>query len=151
MSKLIIPVLFIGCCIYYGCNEDYSPPIIIQDEPTEPDSCYGINPVACDFEFREGKWLEIQDSIDAIYYIPDTIWFIEDSLIGWAFGGDPYRILTGYFQFNQIYTQPWNSGGQGPVSSTGVYTTYNDTTGYFRIHWFSQTNPFNYADYEKID
>lgn len=149
MTKLILSISFVSCYIYYACTDDCTGIILIKREKVDP--CENVNPVACSFEFREGKWMEIQDSIDAIYYIPDTIWFIEDSLIGWAFGGDPYRILTGYFQFNQIYTQPWNSGGQGPVSSTGVYTTYNDTTGYFRIHWFSQTDPFNYADYEKID
>jgi hypothetical protein len=151
MNKVLILLSF--CCYFlYACNDDCTPPIIIEEEPyTEPDPCDGINPVACSFDFREGKWLEIQDSIDAQSVLADTIWFIEDSLAGWSFQGEPYKIVTSIFRFNQIYTQGWNSGGQGPLSPSGIYTTYNDTTEYFRIHWFSSVNPFNYTDYVKIE
>jgi hypothetical protein len=151
MNKLLILLSF--CCYFlYACNDDCTPPIIIEEEPyTEPDPCDGINPVACSFDFRKGKWLEIQDSIDAQSVLADTIWFIEDSLIGWSFQGDPYRILTGYFRFNRIHTQPWNSGGQGPVGSSGIYTTYNDSTELLSLHWSKQLDPFFHIDYKKID
>jgi hypothetical protein len=152
MNKLLMILIFVVCYFLYACNNDCTLPIIIEKEPyTVPDSCDGINPVACSFEFRKGKWLEVQDSIDAQSVLADTIWFIEDSLVGWSFEGEPYRILKGYFRHNQILTQPWNSGGQGPVASSGTYTTYNDTTELLSIYWRNQLDPFYHIDYVKIE
>lgn len=143
MTKLIIPLLFLSCCFYYACNDDDCTVLVVEKQPIDP--CENINPVACSFEFREGKWMQIQDSIDSS--IADTIWFKQDSLIGWSFQGEPYLDLTGYFIENYLYTQPWNSGGQGSVS-VDFYTTYNDTISYLTIH---TAGGLRLVDFQKID
>jgi hypothetical protein len=139
--------LFIICSIYYACTNDDCSVLLVERQLIDP--CENVNPVACSFEFREGKWLQVQDSIDSS--VADTIWFKQDSLIAWSFQGEPYLNLTGYFIDNYLYSQPWNSGGQGPVSSIATYTTYNDTTQYLQIHWLKPGDPFYYIEYHKID
>lgn len=146
MNKLIMLFFIISCCIYYACTDDDCVVLLVERQPIDP--CENVNPVACSFEFREGKWLEVQDSAYIGLVDADTIWFKQDSLIGWSFQGEEYLDLTGYFISNYLYTQPWNSGGQGPVGSIGFYTSYNDTTEYFTIHTASGLLPI---DFVKID
>lgn len=149
MNKSIILILLINCCLYYACRDDCTGVILIERENIDP--CVNVNPVACSFEFREGKWIEVLDSAYIGLVVEDTIWFKEDSLIAWSFQGEPYLDLTGYFIDNYLYSQPWNSGGQGPVSNIATYTTYNDTTNYLQIHWLSTIDPFHYIEYRKLD
>jgi len=144
MNRLIIPILFIICCVYYSCTDDNCNILLVERQPIDP--CENKHIVACSFEFREGKWLQLQDTFDTTE--ADTIWFKQDSLIGWSFQGEAYKDLTGYFIGNYIYSQPWNSGGQGPVSSRGTFTSYNDTTGVLTIEW---TGGLQTIDYYKID
>lgn len=148
MSKLLIPILFIACCLYYACNNDCSPIIIGSEELLDFDTCNGINPVACSFSFREGKWVEIQDSISMIFIIADTIWFKEDSLIAWSNDDGSYTNYVGYFTQNLLYKQTWNGQPDDPVYPSGTYTTYNDSTEVFRIHWNFGEQPI---DYIKLD
>jgi hypothetical protein len=152
MSKLIIPVLFIACCIYYGCNEDYPPPIIIEPIVNEPisteDSCNGFNLVACSFHFREGKWVGILDSLRAQHFIADTIWFKEDSLIGWTDQTGDFTFFVGYFSQNLLYKQPWGSEPDDPVYPSGFWTQYDIYTELFRIYWDGGNE---YRDYKRVD
>ena len=145
MSKLLIPILFIGCCIYYGCNEDYPPPIIL--EPTIEDTCNGFNLVACSFYFREGKWVAILDSLRAQHFIADTIWFKEDSLIGWTDQTGDFTFFVGYFTQNLLYRQPWGSEPDDPVYPSGTYTKYDEETELFKIN----TGGSEYRDYKRVD
>jgi hypothetical protein len=95
MAKLITPILFISCCLYYACTDDCTGVVLVERQPIDP--CENVNPVACSFEFREGKWLEILDSVYIGLTVEDTIWFKQDSLIGWSSQGEPYEFLKGYF------------------------------------------------------
>lgn len=149
MNRLIIPICFIICCIYYSCTNDDCSVLLVERQPIDP--CENVNSVACSFEFREGKWVEILDSIYIGLTIEDTIWFKEDSLIGWSSQGESYEFLKGFFIDNYLYSQPRGSNNQDPVGSIGTYTTYNDTTEYLQIHWLKPGDPFYYVEYRKIE
>lgn len=149
MNKLIIPLLFITCCIYYACTDACTGVILVERQSIDP--CENVNLVACSFEFREGMWVEVLDSIYIGLTIEDTIWFKEDSLIGWSSQGEPYEFLKGYFINNNLYSQSRGSNSQDPVGSIGTYTTYNDTTEYLQIYWLKPGDPFYYVEYHKID
>ena len=145
MTKLIIPLLFISCCIYYSCTDDCTGVILVERQQINP--CENINPVACSFEFREGKWVEVLDSIYIGLTVEDTIWFKEDSLIGWSSQGESYEFLKGYFIGNYIFTQSRGSSIDDPVS-IDAYTIYNDSTEILTIEWTAGLQTINYS---KVD
>ena len=141
----LVSILLICILFFLACDEEP-----IDPSPQEPidelaERCGDVNKVACDFDFRKGKWLEIQDSLDATLVEADTIHFIEDSLIGWSFQGEPYRVLIGYFDKHNLITQHWDGG---PVGDFGIGTEYTDSTDIFRIHW---TNGLNSINYRRLD
>jgi hypothetical protein len=141
MNRLIMPILFVICCVYYSCTNDDCTVLLVERQPIDP--CENRHIVACSFEFRKGKWLQIQDSTDSS--IADTIWFKQDSLIGWSFQGNPYLDLEGYFINDYLYTESWSSSGPAIVD---FYTTYNDTSKHFTIHTAAGLRP---VDFVKID
>jgi hypothetical protein len=145
MAKLITPILFISCCLYYACTDDCTGVVLVERQPIDP--CENVNPVACSFEFREGKWLEILDSVYIGLTVEDTIWFKQDSLIGWSSQGEPYEFLKGYFIGNYIFTQSRGSDIDDPVS-IDAYTSYNDSTEILTIEWTAGLQTINY---KKID
>jgi len=100
------------------------------------------------FEFCEGKWLQIQDSLDST--VADTVWFKEDSLIGWSSQGEPYEFLKGYFIDNYLFSQSRGSNINAPVD-VEVFTTYSDSNDYLQIHWLKPGDPFYFVNYKKID
>ena len=79
-------MLFLSCSLYYACTDYCTGVILVERQQINP--CENINPIACSFEFREGKWVEILDSIYIDLTVEDTIWFKEDSLIGWSSQGE---------------------------------------------------------------
>ncbi len=119
------------------------------EEPIEPNAivnqCGDINKVACDFEFRKGKWVEVLDSISAIYVEADTIHFIEDTIAAWSFQGEEYLVQTYRFTHNFLYKEPVSGGG---LSNMALFTEYNDDTKIFRINW---ENGFQPIDYLKLE
>jgi hypothetical protein len=150
MNKVLAFSFFITVCFLYACNDDCTPPIIIIEPTVEEvtDSCNGFNLVACSFYFREGKWVEILDSLELQFYMPDTIWFKQDSLIGWTDQSSDYTFYVGYFRSNLLYKQSWSTEPNDPVSSSGIHTEYDEATELFRINWASGTKP---RDYERVD
>lgn len=146
MNKIIIPILFISCCLYYACTDDCTGVILIERELIDP--CENVNPVACSFEFREGKWVEILDSIYIGLTVEDTIWFKEDSLIGWTDQTGDFTFFVGYFSQNLLYKQPWGSEPDDPVYPSGFWTQYDIYTELFRIYWDGGNE---YRDYKRVD
>lgn len=145
----IIYLLLIVLVSIYACTDDE--PI----EPIEPwilecTDEYGlVNRMACDFEFRKGKWVEIQDSIEALYVGADTVHFMQDSLIGWSAQGNPYSVLVGYFVRNNLYKQAFNAEPNDPVDiRRGIITSHNDTTDILTIHW---DNGLQNISYNRVD
>jgi hypothetical protein len=141
MNRLIMPIIFVICCLHYACTDDCTGVVLVERQPIDP--CENVNPVACSFEFRQGKWLEVQDSLATS--TADTVWFKQDSLIGWSFQGDDYLELSGYFIGNYLFTLPWNGSSSNFID---FYTSYNDTTEYFTIHTAAGLRP---VDFVKID
>ncbi len=132
MNKYIIYLLLIAALLS-SCDEESCDPVIIDPynfyiEPIDSsllDPCGTINKVACSIEFRAGKWLEIQDSLNP--QIPDTIIFVTDSIAYWSPSGNPYLTSKTFFDGNHIYME-WSWGLQGPFS-----TSYDTSTQLFDI------------------
>jgi hypothetical protein len=147
INLILVSISLVCILSFLACDET---PILPDESQTPIDElaerCGDVNKVACDFEFRKGKWLEIQDSLDATLVQADTIHFMEDSLIAWSFQGEPYIVLIGYFTRNNLYSQLFNGG---PVNTRrGIVTEYFDDTKVFRIGW---ENGLHIRDYRRID
>ena len=148
INLILASMVMICISSFLACDEE--PIELVEPMIQEPidelaERCGDVNKVACNFEFRKGKWLESQDSLDATLIEADTIHFIEDSLIGWSSQGDPYKVLVGYFTRNNLYKQGWNGE---PVHHLGLGTEYFDDTNIFRINW---SNGLNSRDYRRIE
>jgi hypothetical protein len=148
MNRLLILLSF-WCYFFYACNDDCTPPIIIEPTIEEVrDSCNGFNLIACSFDFRKGKWAGILDSVELQYYIPDTIWFKEDSLIGWTDQSGEFSFFVSYFSQNLLYKQSWGSEPDDPIFPSGFWTQYDIYTELFRIYWDGGNE---FRDYERVD
>ena len=144
MNRLIIFSIFILISLMYACGDDNGTSI----EPIEvvEDTCDGFNLVACSFHFRKGKWVGLLDSIQMEYNIPDTIWFKEDSLLGWSNQDGEYFLGKGYFVQNLLYRQARGSEPDDPVLPSGLWTQYDMETELLRIHYLSQ-----FRDYARVE
>ncbi len=140
--KTFVLILTVNAMLLYitSCNKD--------KKQTPTTQITYINRVAQDSAYRVGKWVSCRDSIGNPWgSVQDTLWFVNDTLVGYSSGGTSYWYGPYFFWNNNyfVFTDPG-------ITSQTVHGTYkelcytnNDT---FQIVWGTAQaypRPFNYV------
>lgn len=148
MNKYFVFIIFC-LLVAVACKKEKptKPTYLLTPDPPPRKTQCEISRFSCDSILRKGKWVEYPDKgIGGV--VEDTLYFVNDTLMGFTSGdfpiNNPYRYTKYWFSGHYIYYYSWWIPNSDPTKPTYIFTTYNDTTKIFYIHWGFSANITGY-------